>query len=449
MVDIPANATTTATFDGREGFWGSYSGALEKAGDRDWVKVILSDTQTYMFFLSFQEAGSATAGNSVLRIYNANGDLVAENDNRDLSSLNSFIEFSPSSTGTYYIEAAEFGDNAAGSYSLAYVITSSQDIFHGLSDGDNVYEAQLDEIVAGGKGNDTLSVGNTGVVFGEQGNDTITGLDIASQAVGDHIFGGLGNDTIFGRGGGDFLFGDAGNDFIFGGDHGDNIYGGPGADTLKGESGNDTFHIKGSEGVGDSIDGGLDNDTIRVDGGGTVTLSNFNALASSIEIWEGNDQGLFGTSASNTFNFSYLKEKDGLAFVDGKGGNDKLTGSKFADVLCGGAGKDTLTGGAESDFFDFNKISESKVGSQRDTIIDFKRGQDRIDLRDIDAKTGVSGNQKFNFIGKDDFSETKGELRYKDLGSKVIVQGDVNGDGKADFEIFVKAGSLSKGDFFL
>jgi hypothetical protein len=29
------------------------------------------------------------------------------------------------------------------------------------------------------------------------------------------------------------------------------------------------------------------------------------------------------------------------------------------------------------------------------------------------------------------------------------VQGDVNGDGKADLEIFVKVGSLAKGDFLL
>jgi hypothetical protein len=29
------------------------------------------------------------------------------------------------------------------------------------------------------------------------------------------------------------------------------------------------------------------------------------------------------------------------------------------------------------------------------------------------------------------------------------VQGDVNGDGKADFEILVKAGALGAGDFIL
>jgi serralysin len=61
----------------------------------------------------------------------------------------------------------------------------------------------------------------------------------------------------------------------------------------------------------------------------------------------------------------------------------------------------------------------------------------------------VNGNNKFVFIGRDDFSDTKGELRIEDLGPKVIVQGDVNSDGKADFEILVKVGSLSTGDFLL
>ena len=108
-----------------------------------------------------------------------------------------------------------------------------------------------------------------------------------------------------------------------------------------------------------------------------------------------------------------------------------------------------LFGGAGRDDFDFNKLLESKTGGQRDIIQDFQRLRDDIDLRVIDAEKGVGGNQKFDFIAKQAFSGTKGELRYKDLGSKVIVQGDVNGDGRADFEILVKTGALSQGDFLL
>lgn len=141
---------------------------------------------------------------------------------------------------------------------------------------------------------------------------------------------------------------------------------------------------------------------------------------------------------------------EGKDKLNGGSGDDTLDGGANKDTLNGGRGKDTLTGGTGSDRFDFNSIKESVKGGQRDVITDFKRGQgDMIDLKGIDAKTGISGNQKFAWIGKDDFSGVKGELLYKDLGSKVIVQGDVNGDGKADFEILVKAGSLNAGDFLL
>jgi len=250
------------------------------------------------------------------------------------------------------------------------------------------------------------------------------------------------------------LNGGTGNDKLFGGNGFDNFIGGPGADEMYGGNDSDFFRVTGR-------------DRIQVDGTDAITFRNFDAKVSQIEAWDGNGQGIVGTNGANTFNFAGMDEVKLLAYFDGKGGNDNITGTIFADdlrggsgndVLKGGDGEDTLTGGtgrdvlyggADDDVFDFNKISETKVGSQRDKIMDFKRGQDHIDLKDIDAKTGVSGNQKFNFIGKADFSGTKGQLRYEDKGSTVIVQGDVNGDGKADFEIFVKAGALSAGDFVL
>ncbi|MGH6737312.1 MAG: calcium-binding protein [Methyloceanibacter sp.] len=136
--------------------------------------------------------------------------------------------------------------------------------------------------------------------------------------------------------------------------------------------------------------------------------------------------------------------------LTGGKGNDRLNGGDGNDALTGHRGKDTLIGGDDRDFFDFNSINDSVVGAKRDRIVDLNRAEDdMIDLRGIDAKTGVSGNQNFKFIGKSDFHDKKGELRYEDKGSKVIVQGDVNGDGKADFEILVKIGALFAGDFLL
>jgi serralysin len=127
-----------------------------------------------------------------------------------------------------------------------------------------------------------------------------------------------------------------------------------------------------------------------------------------------------------------------------------MNGGAGKDTLTGGTGRDLLTGGSERDLFDFNSKNETKVGSaNRDVIQDFQRGTDDIDLRTIDAKSGVDGNNTFKFIGKDSFNDVKGELRFTDLGDRSLVQGDINGDGAADFEILVKVGTLSKADFLL
>jgi hypothetical protein len=60
--------------------------------------------------------------------------------------------------------------------------------------------------------------------------------------------------------------------------------------------------------------------------------------------------------------------------VSGKGGADILLGGGKADVLDGGIGDDTLTGGGGGDTFMF------RTGYGADTITDFGKGADRIDL---------------------------------------------------------------------
>jgi len=137
--------------------------------------------------------------------------------------------------------------------------------------------------------------------------------------------------------------------------------------------------------------------------------------------------------------------------IKGGSGKNTLTGGDGNDTLAGGLGADVLKGGAGADKFDFNKLVESGIGSgNRDSIQGFQRGVDDIDLRTLDAKTGVSGNQAFTFIGFQCFHHHKGELRVVDSGANIRVEGDTNGDGHADFQIMVTGVSaLAKGDFLL
>lgn len=111
-----------------------------------------------------------------------------------------------------------------------------------------------------------------------------------------------------------------------------------------------------------------------------------------------------------------------------------------------------MTGGDMADVFDFDKTKDisKKNGKQADKITDFSKAEsDMIDLSTIDAKKG-SGNQAFKFIGKQDFHGKKGELHYFKKGNKTFVEGDTNGDGKADFKLELSGKiNLTADDFFL
>ncbi len=162
---------------------------------------------------------------------------------------------------------------------------------------------------------------------------------------------------------------------------------------------------------------------------------------------------LAGTIGADTY-FAGLGDDtvfggSGNDWLDGGTGADNVYGNDGNDRLIGGAGRDTLTGGAGRDRFDFNTKSET-TNSARDKITDFKRNLDDIDVAGIDANTKKGGNQAFAFIGEEAFTKTAGELHTRQVGSKTFVEGDINGDGHADFAIEVNGtADLVKGDFIL
>jgi uncharacterized repeat protein (TIGR02059 family) len=268
--------------------------------------------------------------------------------------------------------------------------------------------------------NATVEIHDAGFVaiFGEgnfvggNGRQYVVG-DSARQRIvfgadDDTLYGGGGDDYIGSLGGNDWLYGDDGNDTVSGGVGNDRLFGGNGNDRLLGGSGKD--RLDGGSGQ-DKLYGNSGNDTLS---GGA-----------------GNDS-LWGGSGQDR--------------IDGGAGNDSLKGEAGNDRITGGLGRDKLWGGAGRDVFDFNSVKDSKVGSQRDVIQDFRSGQDRIDLRDIDANTRLKGNQKFAWTGseapflspkdgsaflKAGFTGKAGELRYENG----LLMGDVNGDGRADFQI--------------
>ena len=95
-----------------------------------------------------------------------------------------------------------------------------------------------------------------------------------------------------------------------------------------------------------------------------------------------------------------------------------------------------MTGGYGNDLFMLTALGDSGVGAGlRDIITDFGNGADQLGFTGIDADTNVAGDQAFTMIDTAAFSGVAGQLRYSVVGSNTVMQGDVNGDGVADFEL--------------
>ena len=131
----------------------------------------------------------------------------------------------------------------------------------------------------------------------------------------------------------------------------------------------------------------------------------------------------------------------------GDRGNDTLLGSNGHDVLNGGQGADLLRGNGGDDTFVFAS-ARGEDPAERDTIADFTRGADTIDLSAIDANPYRDGDQRFTF--GDDFAGVRvendahgaGSLLYANTGEALLVVSLADGAG-------VDASDYTAGDFIL
>ena len=253
-------------------------------------------------------------------------------------------------------------------------------------------------------------------VIVQGGPVTLYGLGRADVVVltgqSDTFYGGNGADSAAGFNGDDVLFGENGDDRLFGDSGNDVLYGGAGNDVLGDTAGNDSIY--GGDG-NDVAQGHIGNDSIY---GG-----------------DGVDQ-LFGG--------------DGNDYVVGGAGNDSLEGGAGRDRVTGASGKDDLWGGDGNDVFDWNDPTESRPLSY-DVVRDYRKG-DRLDVSSIDADSGTSRNDTFEFIGSRGFSGDGdgGELRAVRGSTSTTIAADINGDGEADFMAKLVGGfTLTAADLIL
>lgn len=323
--------------------------------------------------------------------------------------------------------------------------------------------------------------------------DTLTNIEaIGGTYYIDRMYGGTGNyNQIFaGNKGGDVIDGGAGrDDRVWHGDDPSGVVVNLSAQTVNTQAVAQLANSIKYAGVNGSLSSilvlkeafeNIETPTVKsvasnraLDGWGSLdVLSNVEAAQGSAF----NDQ-LYGSNDRNI-----LSGGDGFDFIVGNGGNDYIVGGMGHDSLYGGLGRDWIvvdelnwgkltpaTGinravrdlDQSGNVVVYKSVNESST-QNADVIDGFVFGDDLIDLTAIDANTKRAGNQDFNDNIVTAWTKKAGELKISEFTglvddhnytvsntangyklSGVQLEGDLNGDGVADFAIKLVGVSLT------
>lgn len=151
-----------------------------------------------------------------------------------------------------------------------------------------------------------------------------------------------------------------------------------------------------------------------------------------------------GTSGADVYIGTNFKDRFdgglGSDYISGGNGSDVLEGGSGKDTLIGGNGDDILRGGTGNDTFVFLTAAEaSGAPGLVDQITDFQSGYDKIDLSAF-----MAGG---TYVGIGPLVAGGGKQVAYDKANAMLL-GDVNGDGVADFQIYLNtAPTVAAGDF--
>ncbi len=116
--DVPGDTSTTATLT----VGGSVVDTIEVSGDQDWFQITLVAGQRYQFTLT--GTGADPLDDPYLEIMDSSGAQVRFNDDSG-GTLNSSLYFTPSTSGTYYVNAHGWADNLGATSTGQYTLTAA------------------------------------------------------------------------------------------------------------------------------------------------------------------------------------------------------------------------------------------------------------------------------------------------------------------------------------
>jgi Ca2+-binding RTX toxin-like protein len=375
------------------------------------------DTASYAYATS---AVDARLYDSTLNKGEAAGDVYISIEALDGSAYNDVLLGNAAFNIIYGGEGNDYIDGVGGG-----------DYLYGGGGNDKIYLRNGAELIDGGAGFDyaqydyatagvvaslNAPTSNTGWAAGDTFKDVegLVGSAFGDTLVGDSkgndLWGGLGNDSLYGLGGNDTIQGGAGNDIMDGG---------AGVDRLVGGLGNDTYVIRnlGANGL-------VEDTFVELAGQGTDTVNTIAAINLNEARYANIENAvLAGAIAANVW---------------GSAVNNILVGNAAANAIYGLGGRDIMRGEGGADKFVYlNAADTGKTAATRDLIQDFTIGTDKIDLSAIDANGAAAGNGTFVFqaVSGAAFTGVAGQLHYLASGANTLVEGDLNGDRVADFQI--------------
>ncbi|HEX3358813.1 MAG TPA: DVUA0089 family protein [Tepidisphaeraceae bacterium] len=304
-----------------------------------------SDVDLYKFVPTASGAVEIRAGNidafgadTYLRLFDANGNQIAANDNAGGNTVNSRIQATLIKGTTYYVGVSGSGNTIYSAANGTGTKTGSAGAYVLMVDGDFAKVASGQLQVSGTGGNDAITIGKSGKSIKAVRNGS-TLIFTAASVTSYFVSAGDGEDDVTIGAGilGTYIDGGAGNDLLNGGNGNDTLTAGAGKNTLLGNNGDDRLNGSGGR---DSIVGGGGNDRLygnagddTLDGGGGIDR---------LFGGDGND-ALFGGGSNDK--------------LYGEAGNDTLNGQGEADLNNGGPGHDT----AAKDVLDSDTSIESLI----------------------------------------------------------------------------------------
>lgn len=114
---IPAGPSTTASV----AVGGSFSSAIDHAGDEDWIAVQLVAGQKYNFKMTGSESGGGSLEDTFLTLYDASGNAVASNDDSGGGLESAISGFTATYSGAYFIGASAY-DTFVGTYTVSATV---------------------------------------------------------------------------------------------------------------------------------------------------------------------------------------------------------------------------------------------------------------------------------------------------------------------------------------